>query len=244
MNPVMPLPAPAPIRILVVDDHTLFRRGLTALLARDPRLSVIGDAADAGQAQRKAQELQPDLILLDNHLPGVNGVDALPALLEAAPGARIVMLTVSEDEDDLAAALRGGAAGYLLKTIEGDALTAAIQRAMQGDSVVAPEMTSKLVAAYRGATGAAAGSGVNSNAAALPAPAGLVAPSVSSMASLSPRELDILRGIARGASNKEIARQHGIAETTVKIHVQHVLRKLDVSSRVHAAVMATEHGLL
>jgi len=222
-----------PIRILVVDDHTLFRRGLTALLARDPGLSVIGDAADAGQAQRKAQELQPDLILLDNHLPGVNGVDALPALREAAPAARILMLTVSEDENDLAAALRGGAAGYLLKTIEGDALTAAIQRAMQGDSVVAPEMTSKLVAAYRGAAGGISEM-TSPPAAAIP----------SAIASLSPRELDILRGIVRGASNKEIAREHGIAETTVKIHVQHVLRKLGVSSRVHAAVMASEHGLL
>jgi len=222
-----------PIRILVVDDHTLFRRGLTALLMRDPRLTVVGDAADAGQAQRKAQELQPDLILLDNHLPGVNGVDALPALLEAAPAARILMLTVSEDESDLAAALRGGAAGYLLKTIEGDALTQAIECAMQGDSVVAPEMTSKLVSAYRGAARADP-----------VAAAGMASAAQTSIASLSPRELDILRGIARGASNKEIAREHGIAETTVKIHVQHVLRKLDVSSRVHAAVMAAESGLL
>lgn len=241
MNPVMHEADLPPIRILVVDDHTLFRRGLTALLARDPRLSVIGDAADAGQAQRKAQELQPDIILLDNHLPGVNGVDALPALMEAAPGARILMLTVSEDENDLAAALRGGAAGYLLKTIEGDALTAAIQRAMQGENVVAPEMTSKLVAAYRGAaTAAPAGGGPGDVAAAVTA----TTSAEQAIASLSPRELDILRGIVRGASNKEIAREHGIAETTVKIHVQHVLRKLDVSSRVHAAVIASENGLL
>ena len=229
----MPNDAPSPIRILVVDDHTLFRRGLTALLARDPLLCVIGDAADAGQAQRKAQELQPDLILLDNHLPGVNGVDALPALREAAPQARILMLTVSEDANDLAAALRGGADGYLLKTIEGDALTVAIQRAMQGDSVIAPERMSKLVAAYRGAT---------TTAPAASAP--VVSAVEAAIASLSPRERDILRGIARGASNKEIARENGIVETTVKIHVQHILRKLDVSSRVHAAVIATEHGLL
>lgn len=240
-------PALSPIRILVVDDHTLFRRGLTALLARDPRLLVIGDAADAGQAQRKAQELQPDLILLDNHLPGVNGVDALPALLEAAPAARILMLTVSEDENDLAAALRGGAAGYLLKTIEGDALTTAIERAMQGDNVVAPEMMNKLVAAYRGATTAAPPASTSEGAAASPPSTTLDNPAANVAAaieSLSPRERDILRGIARGASNKEIAREHGIAETTVKIHVQHVLRKLDVSSRVHAAVIATERGLL
>jgi len=239
----------APIRILVVDDHTLFRRGLTALLARDPGLSVIADAADAGEALRKAQALQPDLILLDNHLPGVNGVDALPALLEAVPDVCILMLTISEDENDLAAALRAGASGYLLKTMEGDALTAAIRRAMQGDSVVAPEMMSKLVAAYRGASKVLPSSGpdnrVASNAAqAAPLQARPAAGTESALASLSPRELDILRGIARGASNKEIGRELGIAETTVKIHVQHILRKLDISSRVHAAVIATEHGLL
>jgi two-component system nitrate/nitrite response regulator NarL len=228
-----------PIRILVVDDHTLFRRGLTALLARDSQLAVVGDAADAGQAQRKAQELQPDVILLDNHLPGVNGVDALPALHAAAPNARILMLTVSEDENDLAAALRGGAIGYLLKTAEGDALTAAIRRAMDGDSVIAPEMMSKLVAAYRGATSTSPAPAAPASEATAPE-----RPGAALITSLSPRELDILRGIARGASNKEIAREHGIAETTVKIHVQHILRKLDVSSRVHAAVIASESGLL
>jgi two-component system, NarL family, nitrate/nitrite response regulator NarL len=219
------------IRILVVDDHTLFRRGLTALLTRDPRLLVVGDAADVGEALRRIGEAQPDVILLDNHLPGVRGIDALPALRDAAPQARILMLTVSEDEADLAAALRGGAAGYLLKTIEGDALIAAIVRAEQGDSIVAPEMMNKLVAAYRSAPSTTA-----------PAPTTTAA--AAAIASLSPRELDVLRGIVRGASNKEIARQHGIAETTVKIHVQHVLRKLDVSSRVHAAVIASENGVL
>ncbi len=220
---------PHPIRTLLVDDHTLFRRGLSALLSRDPAVLVVGDAADAGEAQRRAQELQPDVILLDNHLPGVNGVDALPALREAAPQARILMLTVSENENDLAAALRGGASGYLLKTTEGEALIAAIQRAVQGESVIAPEMTSKLVAAYRGA---AAGPELVPSAPASPLDA------------LSPREREILRGIAQGSSNKEIGRALGIAETTVKIHVQHVLRKLDVSSRVHAAVIASEKGLI
>jgi len=221
------MPDPSSVRILVVDDHTLFRRGLTALLARDPGLQVVGDAADAGEALRRTEELQPDLILLDNHLPGVNGVDVLPSLREVAPAARVLMLTVSEDEHDLAAALRAGASGYLLKTIEGDALVAAIARAMRGESVVSAEMTGKLVAAYRDATAA-------------PAPA----PPASGIAHLSPREQEILRGIARGASNKEIGRELGIAETTVKIHVQHVLRKLDVSSRVQAAVIASEQGLV
>ncbi len=223
--------APKTIRILVVDDHTLFRRGLTALLARDPRHKVVGDAADAGQAQRRAKELQPDLILLDNHLGGVNGVDAIPALHEAAPQARILMLTISEDGEDLAIALRNGACGYLLKTMEGDALTHAINRAMAGENVVAPEMTGKLVTAYRSAASGAIQPPPNAKPA-------------SPLMTLTPRELDILRAITAGASNKEIARQFAIAETTVKIHVQHILRKLDVSTRVHAAVMASESGLL
>jgi two-component system nitrate/nitrite response regulator NarL len=127
--------------------------------------------------------------------------------------------------------LRGGAAGYLLKNIEGDALISAIQRVMVGESVIANEMTSKLFSAYRGAT----------ENAAQPVPKASTA--ASTLGSLSPRENDILRAIAQGASNKEIGRQFGIAETTVKIHVQHILRKLDVSTRVHAAVIATENGL-
>ncbi|HSB21728.1 MAG TPA: response regulator transcription factor, partial [Burkholderiaceae bacterium] len=157
-----------------------------------------------------------------NHLPGVNGVDAVPALLAAAPGVKLLMLTVSEDEADLAAALRGGAHGYLLKTIDGDALSAAIRRAVRGEHVIADEMTGKLVAAFKGGGPA-------------PAPA-------SALDTLSPREGEILRAIGRGASNKEIARELDIAESTVKIHVQHLLRKLDVSSRVQLAVIVSQHG--
>ena len=233
------------IRILVVDDHTLFRRGLSALLQRDSQFEVVGDAGDASQAQRRAEELKPDLILLDNHLPGVSGVDALPALLEAVPDVRVLMLTVSEDERDLSAALRGGACGYLLKTVEGDALSAAIRRVMRGEKVVAEEMTGKLVAAYRdaSASASASASAPSSAPAARPGPLPVAVPAASRLAVLSQRELEILRGIARGQGNKEIARALGIAQTTVKIHVQHILRKLDVSSRVHAAVIASEHGL-
>jgi two-component system nitrate/nitrite response regulator NarL len=217
-----------PIRLLVVDDHPLFRRGLIALLSQHPdAVSVAGEAADAGEAQRRAAALQPDVILLDNHLPGVRGIDALPGLREAAPDARVLMLTVSEDEQHLAAALRNGAQGYLLKTVEGDDLAAAIRRTMRGESVVSPVLTGMLVTALRSAQTPPAG------AEAAPTPLDL----------LSPRERDTLRHIARGASNKEIARSLDIAETTVKIHVQHILRKLDLTSRVQAAVYATEHGV-
>ena len=221
----------APVRILVVDDHTLFRRGLTALLAREADFVVVGDEADVSHALRCAARLQPDLILLDNHLPGVRGVDALPALREAAPAAKVLMLTVSEDEQDLLAALRGGACGYLLKTIEGDELSDAIRRTMRGEAVIAAEMTAKLVATIRQADPVTV------------APSQQEGTSAVRLDALSPRERDILRGIARGDSNKMIARELGIAETTVKIHVQHVLRKLEVGSRVQAAVIATEHGL-
>lgn len=242
MNPAATHAGVTPIRILIVDDHTLFRRGLTALLQREPQFEVIGDAADASEAQRRAEALKPDLILLDHHLPGVSGADALPALLRAVPGVRVLMLTVSEDEGDLAAALRGGACGYLLKTIEGDALASAIRRAMRGESVVAHEMTGKLFAAYRDAASPLVASAPSSTPPVTPASTA-ASMAASRLDVLSQRELDILRGIGRGQANKEIARTLGIAESTVKIHVQHILRKLEVSSRVHAAVIASEQGL-
>ncbi|MBL8349814.1 MAG: response regulator transcription factor [Burkholderiaceae bacterium] len=214
-----------PIRVLVVDDHTLFRRGLTALLATQPRFRVVGEAGDAGEAQRRAAELQPDVILLDNHLPGVHGVDAIQGLREVAPRARVLMLTVSEDGDTLARALQRGASGYLLKTVDSDVLAAAIERAVQGRSTISPEMTGKLVSAFQALQAA-------------PEPA----PPPDAAQALSPREQQILGEIARGASNKEIARTLDIAEATVKIHVQHILRKLNLSSRVQAAVYLASRG--
>jgi len=215
-----------PIRVLVVDDHTLFRRGITALLAANPRFVVVAEAGDAGEAYRRAADTQPDIILLDNHLPGVRGIDALAGLADAAPHARVLMLTVSEDENDLAAALAGGARGYLLKTVDSDAMSAAIVRAMAGESTISPEMTGKLVTAFQALQGCASAPDANAAAAADPA------------RTLSAREEEILAYIARGATNKEIARALAIAETTVKIHVQHILRKLNLTSRVQAAVYA------
>lgn len=215
-----------PVTLLVVDDHKLFRRGLVALLGLSPGLQVVGEAGDAAEALRLAPVLNPHVILLDNHLPGVTGVDAVKGLREAAPMARVLMLTVSEDAQDLATALRNGAQGYLLKTIDGDLLVESIRRAARGEPVVSPELMSKLVAALQAQD--------------TPAPAAPVLAMGDTSVQLSPREEDVLREITRGASNKEIARRLDIAETTVKIHVQHILRKLGLSSRVQAAVYASD----
>ena len=226
-----------PIQLLVVDDHSLFRRGLMALLAQDPRFEVTCEAGDVGEALRCVARQRPDVILLDNHLPGVLGVDAIPALREAAPGTRVLMLTVSENEADLVAALKAGADGYLLKTVESHHLCEAIVKVMNGESVVSPEMTTKLVSALRSQPAANGNGNGNDDAVAAP-----VATADAELASLSTRELEILHLIARGDSNKHIARQLDIAETTVKIHVQHILRKLHLTSRVQAAVFAARHA--
>lgn len=232
-------PQPKPFRLLVVDDHSLFRRGLIALLGMDERFVVVSEAGDAGEALRCAAREQPDLVLLDNHLPGVRGVDTITALKEAAPQARVLMLTVSEDEADLAAALKAGADGYLLKTMNAEDLADSILRVCRGESVVSPAMTTKLVAAFRTSTPTAP-TPTSPSAIAPPQTEGAGTDPVA----LSPREQEILAWIARGASNKLIARELGIAETTVKIHVQHILRKLQLSSRVQAAVYATERGMV
>nr|WP_315493994.1 response regulator [uncultured Rhodoferax sp.] len=223
------------IQLLVVDDHNLFRRGLIALLKQDGRFDVVGEAADLGQALRCAGQVQPDLILLDNHLPGVRGIDGIGALKQAFDRARILMLTVSENEEDLAAAMQAGADGYLLKTVESDQLCQSIVRVLAGEPVISPEMMTKFVAAFRTKP--------------LASPAADTLPPVASPQpgladALSAREREILLLVAHGDSNKLIARQLDIAETTVKVHVQAILRKLQLSSRVQAAVYAAAHGLV
>ena len=210
--------AAAAVRIVVVDDHTLFRRGIIALLARVPDFVVAGEAADGLDGIKTVVAQRPDVVLLDLNMPGISGIEALQAILREVPATPVVMLTVSEQGEDLMAALKSGAQGYLLKNIDSDFLVDAIRRAAAGESVMSPEMSARLLRELR--VGAAT-----------PAPA------------LSPREREILTFLARGASNKEIARTLDVAESTVKIHVQHILRKLQLSSRVQAAVWAIEHGI-
>ncbi|MBK8321809.1 MAG: response regulator transcription factor [Betaproteobacteria bacterium] len=210
----------SPVRIVVIDDHTLFRRGITALLARVADFDVVGEAADGFEGIKAVAAGKPDVVLLDLHMPGLTGIEAMQAILRENPGTHVVMLTVSEEAEDLMAALRAGALGYLLKNIDSDFLVESIRRAANGDSVMSPEMSGKLLRELRAGTDLA------------PVPA------------LSPREREIVGCLTRGASNKEIARELAIAESTVKIHVQHILRKLELASRVQVAVWAIEHGIV
>jgi two-component system, NarL family, nitrate/nitrite response regulator NarL len=212
----------AKIRVLLVDDHTLFRSGIRLLLSRQPALEVVGEAGDAAEGVKQAHALRPDVVLLDLNMPGLSGLEALRLLLQDAPSLAVIMLTVSEDAQDLAAALRAGARGYLLKNIEADYFVSAITRAHQGEAVVAEAMMGKLVQQFRAGEPAAASREDER---------------------LTTREREILGYVALGESNKVIARRLDLSESTVKIHVQNILKKLNLTSRVQAAVYAVEHGL-
>lgn len=215
----------AKLRVLLVDDHNLFRSGVKALLARQPDFEVVGEAADGLEGLKRAAQLAPDVVLLDLHMPGLSGRQVVKTLVEELPGTRVLMLTVSEDADDLVETLKAGACGYLLKNIETDFFVEAIRRAARGETVMAPQMTAKLIQS-------------------LQAPARETAPQPAEKDKFSPREREILVLLARGASNKAIARELELAESTVKIHVQSILRKLKLSSRVQAAVYAVESGIV
>lgn len=210
------------LRVLLIDDHKLFRSGVRALLSRQADIEVVGEAADGLDGVKQARLLKPHVVLLDLHMPGVSGREAVHTLTEELPETRVLMLTVSEDAEDLLDTLRNGASGYLLKNIDAEYFVEAIRRAAGGDSVVSPEMTGKLVAGLKRAAGA----------------------STADKDRLSAREREILVKLARGASNKELAREFDLAESTVKIHVQHILRKLNLHSRVQAAVYAVEQGIV
>lgn len=214
------------IRILLIDDHTLFRSGIRLLLQRQPDFEVVDEAADGLEGIKLAKRHQPDVILLDLNMPGLSGLETLQLLVQDLPDTAVVVLTVSEEADELKAALRDGARGYLLKNIEAETLVAGVRRAAAGEPVISESMTAKLVAHFRAPEKVAP-------AAAAPVTADR----------LTPREREIVQGLARGESNKEIARTLDVAESTVKIHVQNILKKLNLTSRVQVAVYAVEHGL-
>ncbi|WP_321795461.1 response regulator transcription factor [Caballeronia sp. J97] len=211
------------IRILLIDDHALFRSGVHALLQRQSDFEVVGEASEGLEGLKRAKQFLPDVILLDLNMPGLSGLETLKLLVQDVPQTAVLMLTVSEDLDELATALRDGACGYLLKSIETETLANAIRKAAAGQPVIADSMTAKLIASMR-----------SPKATPVPTPSAAVDP-------LTTRERDIMRELARGASNKEIARALMLAESTVKIHVRNILRKLNLTSRVQVAIYAVGH---
>ena len=208
------------IRIVLIDDHTLFRSGIKALLARQEDFEVIGEASDGLSGVKLVEQQQPDVVLLDLDMPVMNGREALAQILSSRPDQTVVMLTVSEDSEDLTECMRLGARGFLLKNINAEFLVDAIKKAANGDNVFSPEMTARLVQSL-----------IRPNT---PQPAG-------ALDTLTPREMEILGHLAAGHSNKVIARKLDLAESTITVHVQSILRKLELSSRVQAAVYAVQH---
>jgi two-component system nitrate/nitrite response regulator NarL len=207
----------------MIDDHALFRMGLSELLERRG-IQVVGALGDCAQGIAWAEREPPDVILLDMRMPAMSGLEVLQELRRRNVSMPVVMLTTSREESDVVNALQNGARGYLLKDMEPDDLIKALNDIVAGQTVVAPELTIVLAKAVQG--------DVSSNA-----------PSHRALAELTPRELEILCHLAEGQSNKVIARNLGISDGTVKLHVKAILRKLDVHSRVEAAVIAVEQNL-
>ena len=212
------------LRVLLIDDHTLFRVGLEGLLA-SRGIEIVASVGSGHEAQRLVDDLNPDVILLDMRMPGINGLGVLTMLKEKNESLPIVMLTTSTEENDLLESLRSGAQGYLLKDMEPDALVLALRDIIAGKTVVAPDLAPILAKAVQGKT------------------TDTIEKDDSPFSGLTPRETEILGLLAEGQSNKAIARNLGISDGTVKLHVKAILRKLDVHSRVEAAVMAVERGL-
>lgn len=200
--------------ILLIDDHPMLRSGVKQLISLEPSLLVIGEAGDGITGIKIAEEQDPDLILLDLNMPGMNGFETLDELRKRELSGRIILFTVSNYGDDLVSALKRGADGYLLKDMEPEELIVALKEAASGKMVVSPTLTSVLAESLRDNR----------------------PQTDNNLLSLTPRESDILDLISQGLSNKMIARKLDIAESTVKVHVKHLLKKLNLKSRVEAAV--------
>ena len=212
---------PRPLRVLLVDDHSLFRTGLRELLERRG-LDVVDAVGVGADGVSRADDLDPDLVLLDLRMPNDDGLATLKALRQQAPQVAVVMLTTSDDENDLVRTLRAGAQGYLLKDMEPDELVDCLKSVAGGTTIVAPVMTAARAKVVQGE----------------------LLPDVPvRFSDLTERELEILHYLAEGFSNKAIARELGIVDGTVKLHVRAILKKLGIRSRVEAAILALEEGL-
>ena len=214
------------IRILLVEDHTLFRSGLKALLSRQPDFEIVGEASDGLEGVKLAEQLKPDLVLLDLDMPVMSGTEALAQMLASNRELPVVMLTVSEDAEDLKEAFVLGARGYLVKNIDAEYLVNSVRQVVAGESVMSPEMTSKFVNGIRA-----------KHLSLMPE----VRPET--VKSLTERERQILGCLAQGASNREMANLLNMSESTVKAHLQRIMRRFDFSSRVQAAVFAAERHM-
>ncbi|MGG7464856.1 MULTISPECIES: response regulator [unclassified Plantibacter] len=218
-------PDPAPIRVLVADDHPIVRGGIVGLLGRADDIDVIAEASDGAEAVRLATELRPDLVLMDLRMPLLSGAEATARIIASLPDVRVLILTTYETDDDILGAIEAGASGYLLKAAPQEEILAGIRSVVGGRTVLAPEIAAKLVDRMR--------SGAGSAASATP-----------ERPLLSARELEVLRLVAAGTSNPKIARALFISEATVKTHLLHVFEKLGVNDRTRAVTLALERGIL
>lgn len=214
------------IRVLIADDHALFRRGLNLVLESEDGIEVVGEAEHGEEAIAKAEDLVPDVVLMDVRMPRVNGIEATARISESVPTTKIIMLTVSDEEEDLYEAIKAGATGYLLKEIAIEEVPYAIRAVVQGQSLISPSMASKLLNEFNTLAKQA------DEKQQFPVP------------KLTSRELEVLKLVAQGMSNREIAKELYISENTVKNHVRNILEKLHLHSRMEAVVYAVREKLL
>ena len=217
-----------PIRAMIVDDHALFRRGLEMVLEEEPDIELVGQASDGAEAVEKAAESLPDVVLMDIRMPRSSGIEACRAMKEEAPSAKIVILTISDEEEDLFEAIRAGASGYLLKDIPLDEVADAVRAVHGGQSLINPSMAGKLLTEFA----TLARRDDEERAQEVPAPR------------LTEREMQVLKLVARGMNNRDIAKELFISENTVKNHVRNILEKLQIHSRMEAVMVAVREKLI
>jgi DNA-binding NarL/FixJ family response regulator len=215
-----------PIRVLIADDQPLYRRGLEVVLHTEEHIEVVGEAENGEEAIAKAEELAPDVVLMDVRMPRVNGIEATKEIRDRVPTTKILMLTVSDEDSDLYEAIKAGASGYLLKEVSVEEVADSIRAVMQGESKITPSMASKLINEF-----SAMSKRVDERQR-LPVP------------QLTARELEVLKLVAKGMSNREIADELFISENTVKNHVRNILEKLHLHSRMEAVMYALREKLL
>jgi len=220
--------SPEPIRTLIVDDHALFRRGLEIVLVTEQDIEVVGEASDGAEAVQKASESLPDVVLMDVRMPRSGGIEACREIKEVAPSARIIILTMSDEEEDLFEAIKAGASGYLLKDIPLDDVAEAVRSVYGGQSLINPSMAGKLLTEFA----SLARRDTEEPPRQVPAPY------------LNDREMQVLRLVARGMNNRDIAKELYISDNTVKNHVRNILEKLQIHSRMEAVMVAVREKLI